>query len=379
MRTAADTRRGSPGTRLRGITLITVVTLLAMFAATTASHASVGLGTADSFAVLAGQSVTNTGPTTISGDVGIHPGAAVPPNTTGFGSVSLTGSVHDGDAVAEQAKVDLVTAYNDAAGRPLTATLDPQLDGQSLVGGVYDSSDGTFGIAVNGTLTLDGDASAVWVFKTNSTLIAESGSRVSLLGDADPCNVFWQVGSSATLGTSSDTVGTIMAMESITLVTGAQVQGRVLARNGSVTMDSNLITNAACATPTDADDDTTGSDDTTGGDDTTGDDDTTGGDGTTSGDDPTEGADTTGDDDGSGDDDTAGGDDTSGGDGTSGGDDKTWGDGTTSQLREVPRGGVAAGGGGSAPGGTPLMAAVLLMLVAMGGSVGVAARRRVRA
>jgi hypothetical protein len=229
----------------RNVTIIALTTLLVLFAfgpALRAQETPVGLGTADDFAVLAGESITNTGPTTITGDVGIHPGTSV----TGFESVTLNGELHETDAVAEQAKVDLVTAYNDAAGRGPVTTVATELGGQALTGGVYDSSSGTFGIT--GTLTLDaeGDPNAVFIFQMESTLITASASDVNLINGAQACNVFWQVGSSATLGTGSSFSGNILALTSITLNTGATVEGRVLARNGSVTLDTNTITRAVC-------------------------------------------------------------------------------------------------------------------------------------
>ena len=228
----------------RNLPLIVLVSLLAFFAFGPALQAqeSVGLGTADDFAVLSGESITNTGPTTITGDVGIHPGTSV----TGFGSVTQDGDLHETDAVAEQAKVDLVTAYDNAAGQPVTGTIPTELGGQTLTTGVYDSAAGTFGIT--GTLTLDaeGDPNAVFIFQMASTLITSEASSVELINGADACNVFWQVGSSATLGTDSSFAGNILALTSITLNTGATFDGRVLARNGSVTLDPNTITRAVC-------------------------------------------------------------------------------------------------------------------------------------
>lgn len=235
-----------PVAAARNVPIIVLITLLVVFAFGPALHAqevSVGLGTADDFAVLAGETMTNTGDTTITGDVGIHPGAAAP----GFeASVTLNGEFHETDDVAEQAKVDLVTAYDDAAGRSVTATIPTELSGEPLTAGVYDSAAGTFGNT--GTLTLDaeGDPNAVFIFQMESTLITGPGSNVELINGAQACNVFWQVGSSATLGTNSSFVGTVMALESISLTTGATIEGRVLARNAAVTMDSNTITRAVC-------------------------------------------------------------------------------------------------------------------------------------
>jgi len=209
-----------------------------------AAEAPVGLGTAASFAVLAGTTVTNTGPSVISGDVGVSPGSAV----VGFPpGVVNNGTIHAADAVAAQAQADVTTAYNDAAGRSTTATVTADLGGQTLVSGVY--TGGTLGLT--GTVTLDaqGDPNAVFIFQAASTLITASSSVVALTNGADACNVYWQVGSSATLGTNSTFVGTVLALTSVAATTSATINGRLLARNGEVTLDSNVITNSTCATP----------------------------------------------------------------------------------------------------------------------------------
>ncbi|MEX2621737.1 MAG: ice-binding family protein [Egibacteraceae bacterium] len=182
-------------------------------------------------------------------DVGLHPGSSV----TGFDSVTMAGELHIADAVAEQAKTDLVTAYTDAAGRQPVTTTATELGGQTLAPGVYTSASGTFGMT--GTLTLDaaGDGNAVFIFTMPTTLVTATDSRVNLINGADACNVYWQVGSSATLGTRTSFKGNILALTSISLNTGAVIDGRAMARNGAVTMDTNTITRAACtplATPT---------------------------------------------------------------------------------------------------------------------------------
>lgn len=207
-----------------------------------AAPAAVGLGTADSFAVLGGSTVTNTGPSVISGDLGVSPGTAV----TGFPPGTVTnGTIHAADAVAAQAQADTTIAYDDAAGRSPTATITADLGGQTLVPGVYRGSS----LGLTGTLTLDaqGDQGAVFIFQAASTLITASGSRVALINGAQACNVFWQVGSSATLGTNSVFVGTILALTSVTADTGTSAAGRLLARNGAITLDSNTVTRSTCA------------------------------------------------------------------------------------------------------------------------------------
>ena len=231
--------------RRAGVLALAVVVsiALALFGGPAGAQA-VGLGTAESFAVLAGTTVTNTGPTQISGNVGVSPGTAV----VGFPPGIVTnGTIHAANAEAAQAQADLTTAYNDAAGRTCTP-VNPELGNQVLGPGVYCATT----LAITGTLTLDaqGNPDAVFIFQAGSTLITASGSRVELINGANPCNVFWQVGSSATLGTNSVFVGTILALTSITANTGAVVTGRLLARNGAVTLDSNTITRPLCAPTT---------------------------------------------------------------------------------------------------------------------------------
>jgi ice-binding like protein len=239
-------------TRFRGLALAVSASLALTLAigllgtgrtASAAGPSPVGLGTAAAFAVLAGTpAVTNTGATTITGDLGIHPAAAV----TGFPPGIVNGTIHAADAVALQAKNDLVSAYVDAAGRPATAT-HGTLGGLTLVGGVYNAGGVTLGLT--GTLTLDGqnDPSSVWIFQATSDLITASSSSVSFINGAQPCNVFWQVTSSATLGSGSTFGGTILALTSITMNSGVSVNGRALARNGDVTLINDAITRSTCA------------------------------------------------------------------------------------------------------------------------------------
>ena len=208
-----------------------------------AAEPPVNLGTTASFAVLAGSTVTNTGPTVIKGDVGLYPGTSI----TGFPPGTVNGTIHQTDAVAQQAKSDLVIAYNDAAGRGPGAAAG-ELGGRTLVPGVYTGTT----LSLTGTVTLDaqGDPNAVFIFQSASTLITASHSTVAFINGANPCKVFWQVGSSATLGTNTTFVGTILALTSIAAQTGTTVNGRLLARNGAVTLDTNVITASSCAIAT---------------------------------------------------------------------------------------------------------------------------------
>ena len=223
--------------------------LLALFVAVTlassagAAATAVPLAAADSFAVLAGSGTTDTGPTTINGDIGTYPTTSM----TVTGSETVNGTNHAGDAVTQQAKTDLVTAYNDAAGQGPTIPIVADLGGQTLTPGVYNSGSS---VGLTGALTLDagGNTSAVFIFQAGSTLTTASSSQVNLTNGAQSCNVFWQVGSSATLGTGSSFRGTVIAMDSITVTTGVTVDGRVLARNGAVTLDNDTITASHCAT-----------------------------------------------------------------------------------------------------------------------------------
>jgi hypothetical protein len=227
------------------VSLALLVTMAAAAGARAAT--SVGLGTADSYAVLAGSGVTNTGPSVIDGDLGTSPTPAV----TGFGGApngTVNGAIHQGDAAAAQAKGDLTTAYDNAAGQGPEITLATELGGQTLTPGVYVSQSGTFGITGTLTLNAQGNPDAVFIFKTATTLVTASSSRVAMINGAQSCHLFWKVGSSATLGTSSTFAGNILALLSISLNNGVSVDGRLLARNGAVTLINDTVTRAACST-----------------------------------------------------------------------------------------------------------------------------------
>ncbi len=207
---------------------------------------AIGLGTADSYAVLGGSGVTNTGPTVLNGDLGTWPTASV----TGFGGApngTVNGATHEADAAAAQAQADLTVAYDNAAGQGPANTLATELGGQSLTSGVYNSQSGTFGITGALTLNAQGNPSAVFIFQTASTLISASASQVNLINGAQACSVFWKVGSSATLGTSSAFVGNILSLQSISVNNGVSVKGRLLARNGAVTLINDTVTRATCS------------------------------------------------------------------------------------------------------------------------------------
>ena len=206
------------------------------------------LGAADSFLILAGSTITNTNSTTVGsaaapGDIGLHPGTDV----SGYDLIEHYGYLYVNDTVAAQAKIDLTTAYNDAVARtsPFPPVTGDTLGGKTLVPGVYDGG----ALDLTGTLILDGggDTEAVWIIRATTTLITAASSHVVLNGGARATNVYWAVGSSATLGASSTFKGNIMALTSITVGALAEIDGRALAQEGAVTLDSDTITKPAPA------------------------------------------------------------------------------------------------------------------------------------
>ncbi|MCW3026943.1 MAG: hypothetical protein JWN81_154 [Solirubrobacterales bacterium] len=224
-----------------GLSLLGLLSSLVFASSALGATATVGLGSAASFSVLAGSTVTNTGPTTMFGDLGLSPGSSV------TGAPHVLGQTHVDDAVAIGAKNDLTTAYNDAASRPSNGSAGTDLAGQTFLPGVRTASSSL--LLSSGSVTLDaqGDPDAVFVFQIGSTLITGSATTVLLVNGAQACNVFWKVGSSATLGTGTRFVGTIMASASITATTAATIHGRLLAQTGAVTLDTNTITTSNCA------------------------------------------------------------------------------------------------------------------------------------
>ena len=214
------------------------------------------LGTAESFAVLGGSTVTNTGPTLVTGDLGVSPGSAIVgffPSTPG-GPGTVVGTQHAADAVAAQAQADAATAYTALAGQAcdFTHPLIADIGGQTLAPGVHCFPSSA---AITGILTLDagGDPNAVWVFNIESTLVTASASSVLIIKGGNACNVFWRVGSSATLNTTTAFQGSILALANISALTGATVNGRLLAQTAAVTLDTNQVslpTNCSPPTPT---------------------------------------------------------------------------------------------------------------------------------
>ena len=231
-----------------GAVALTVLLFAAISTTRSDAATAPGLGTASSYAVLGGSTVTNTGSSIIDGDLGVWPGTAV----TGFPPGIVTGgTIHAADANALQAQGDVTTAYNSLAAQPCDFDLTGQdLGGMTLIEGVYCFSAAA---QLTGQLTLDaqGNASAVFIFQIGSTLTTASDASVLVINGGVACNAFWQVGSSATLGTTTAFVGNILALTSITANTGASISGRALARNGFVTLDTNNIDFLSCASATD--------------------------------------------------------------------------------------------------------------------------------
>ena len=216
---------------------VVAASFLALSAGVVQAAPAVGLGTSGAYALLAGQAITNTGPSVISGNIGTNPGAAI----SGFPPGVITdGVIHAADAPSLQAQADLTTAYNDAASRT-GAAVGPQLGGQSLTPGVYNGG----ALNLTGVLTLNGPG--VYIFTASSSLIAATSSTVNLINGATACNVFWQVTSSATLN-GPEFVGTVMALSSITVGNGVHVVGRLMARNGNVTLINDRVEAQPCIT-----------------------------------------------------------------------------------------------------------------------------------
>jgi hypothetical protein len=219
--------------------LVLAVVVLFPHQDATAGQATVNLGSAGSFAILAGTTITSSGGGTINGDVGVWTGS-----TFVDGGAIVNGGIYLGVPIAARAQGDLTTAFNDAAGRTIgVISAAQELEGLTLAPGLYKSSSGSFHITSK-DLTLDahGNPNAVWIFQMATDLIVENGQQVILTGGAQACNIFWQVGSSATLKTTSVFKGNILAYASITVDTGATLDGSALARTGMVTYNGTTLT-----------------------------------------------------------------------------------------------------------------------------------------
>ena len=235
-------RRRGKSFRL-GLVLLGLLSGLLFASSALAATATVGLGTAESFSVLAGSTVTNTGSTTMWGNLGLFPGTSV------TGAPHVLGEKYVNDEVASSAKTSLTAAYNEAANRESNGSAGPQLASHEFTPGVYTANSSLLLSSGAVTLNAQGNPNAVFIFQIPTSLTTLSNTSVSLINEAKACNVFWQVGESATLGSGTHFAGTIMAKASITANTLATIEGRLLAETGAVTLEENTITMSTCVAP----------------------------------------------------------------------------------------------------------------------------------
>jgi hypothetical protein len=223
-----------------GLLLLGSLSTLLFASSALATPATVGLGKAAPFSVLAGETITNVGATTMFGNLGLYPGTAV------TGAPQVLGTSYINDQVAIEAKEALTAAFTNAKNRPSEGSAPADLAGHMFAPGVY--SAGTLLLSATGTVTLnaEGNPDAVFIFQAASTLTTGSATTVSLINGAQACNVFWEVGSSATLGSGTQFVGTILAQESITANSAATIHGRLLTQTAAVTLENNTITTSNC-------------------------------------------------------------------------------------------------------------------------------------
>lgn len=241
--------------KLSSFLLCMAVPFCATIASAQSSPAPINLGTAGNFAVLSSAGVTNTGPSIIVGDLGTYPDTSC----TGFARIpctgaggQVTGTIEIDNTIAQKAEADLLTAYNDAKGLPHgrgTFLLGggENLGGKTLVPGLY-TSPSSLSISAGQTLRLAGNRNSVFIFQVGSSLTLAAGAKMVLIGGVNPANIFWQVTSSATMSTTCVFYGTIMSEAGVTLATGTTLNGRALALNASVTLESNDVTAPAVRT-----------------------------------------------------------------------------------------------------------------------------------
>jgi hypothetical protein len=228
--------------RARNIVGVAGVAAVLLLIPTTA-HAAVippiVLGTASSFSALGAAAVTNTGPSILNADLGVSPGSSL----TGWPPGIVLGTVHATDAVAAQAQLDVTTAANQLMGLPSYNVGTADLNGLTFVAGAYSSASSLLN---TGTITLQGDADDIFIFTAVSSLTTGSGSRIAFIGNVQACNVYWRIGSDATLGTNSAFVGTLIAQASVAATTGATINGRLFAQTAAVTLDDNVFSGPSC-------------------------------------------------------------------------------------------------------------------------------------
>jgi hypothetical protein len=228
-------------TAVAAVGLSAIGLTLSLAGGSQAAELPINMGDAHSFAVLAGAGVTNTDTSTVTGDIGSYPTATF----VGLAKITEVGWFHGGDSKTRLAKTDMLSAYNAAAADPSTKTISTDLGGTTLAAGTYKSASS---LGLNGTLTLDGRGSgySVFIFQAGSTLSTAAASHIVLINGAQACNIFWQVGSSATLGANSTFSGTVLAKQDVTLATGVTVDGRVQTSAGAISLTRDTITKPNC-------------------------------------------------------------------------------------------------------------------------------------
>lgn len=248
MRTNSNTKLSKAHVIAASTALTICVVTLWTSLSTSAAGPSIRQGTTSTYGVLAASTVTNTGATTMTGTAGSNIGLSPGTSYTNTGTMTIGGTTNITNSAASIAQTDLTTAYNDLSIPTAVTLTNLDLGGQTLKAGTY-ASGSSLSNSTNLTFDAEGDPSAVFIIRAVSTVITSSASTMTMVNGAQACNIFWQVGSSATLGTNSTFIGHIYALTSITATTGAKVYGQLLARNAAVTLDNNTIVNDVCITP----------------------------------------------------------------------------------------------------------------------------------